>query len=429
MTLSPRLFSLLGISVNPLSLAKDIANAFATATLNLFGKGATALVTALLGFIAHSSDPDFSGGWWSSSGQAVFGRVLEVSGSLLALAFMCSIITALISADHAMLARAALRLPLAVLEMALLVGVTAALVAASDEVSVAIASGATKGLSTFVAGELTAAIVGTGIVGLIAGGLVILAALAVWAELICRSALIYLVVMAGPLIFAASVHPSVRGLQRRYVEGALALICSKIVIALAFATGAAMLSGLGSTSSFATETGALLEALAVLLVACFAPFVLLRLLLGAEAIVAAEGLERRPARAAVQAASIGSPRGGIATMARGLTGGEGMPPGFAGGASRTPQPPPPGPQPPAPHSPGPSGNGSGGPHPRPSGSTLQNDPLRQTPSRAAPDAQVALSPEPPTENSRREGASDPKRPDAPLSSPPRVPSSESLRSS
>jgi hypothetical protein len=247
--------------------------------------------------------------------------------------------------------------------MALLVGVTAALVSASDEISAEIAKGASGTLSTFVSGELAGAIAGTGIVGLIAGGLVILAALGIWAELLCRSALIYLAVLAGPLIFAASVHPSAVGLRRRYVEGGLALICSKIVVALALATGSAMLSGLGHSSSFAAATGALLEALAVLLVACFAPFVLLRLLLGAEAIIAAEGLERRPARAALSAVGAASSVGGFSSMARGLTGA-----GAAHGGG-SPGSPPPGASPSGPSTSPPRGPTSPRPAPsRPSGS-------------------------------------------------------------
>ena len=119
---SAPVLAFLGITLNPLTLAKDIANAIFSAALALFGQGAASVVGALLGFVKTTSDPVFSGGWWSSSGMAVFERVLAVSGSLLALAFMCSIITALLSADHGLLARAALRLPIAVLEMALLVG-------------------------------------------------------------------------------------------------------------------------------------------------------------------------------------------------------------------------------------------------------------------------------------------------------------------
>jgi hypothetical protein len=343
---SAGLLAILGISLNPLSLAKDIANAIFQAAAALFGKGAAALVGALLGFVKTTSDPVFSGGWWSSAGMAVFERVLAVSGSLLALAFMCAIVSALVSGDHTLLSKAAIRLPIAVLEMALLVGVTAALVAASDQISAEIARGASHGLSTFVSFELASAIAGTGVVGLVSGGLVILAALGIWAELLVRSALIYLAVLAGPLIFAASVHPAARGLRRRYLEGGLALICSKIVVALALTTGSAMLSGLSHSSSFAEATGALLEALAVLLVACFAPFVLLRLLLGAEAIVAAEGLERRPGRAVISSLGAASSVGGFSSMTRRLStpttsipGGGPTPP--PGGSDPTPSSPPP----------------------------------------------------------------------------------------
>jgi type IV secretion system protein TrbL len=346
-------FSLLGISLNPLTWAKDFVQALIHGVLVLFGTGAAKLVAALLGFVETSSNPVFSSGWWSSTGIAVFERVLAVSGSLLALAFMCSVVSAVLSGDHTLLSKAALRLPLAVIEMALLVAVTAALVSASDEIAAEIAKGASHALSVFVATELASAIAGTGIVGLIAGLLVILAALGIWAELLIRSALIYLAVLCGPLIFAASVHPSVRGLRRRYFEGGLALIASKIVVALALTTGAAMLSGLSSSTSFAQATGALLEALAVLAVACFAPFVLLRLIIGAEVIVAAEGLERRPARAALSAASTASRVGGLASMSHRLA-----PPSSAGGAPPAPGPTPTPSKPTPPRSSGPSASAS-----------------------------------------------------------------------
>jgi hypothetical protein len=423
---SAPVLAFLGITLNPLTLAADIANAIFSAALALFGKGAASLVGALLGFVKTTSDPVFSGGWWSSSGMAVFERVLAVSGSLLALAFMCSIITALLSADHGLLARAALRLPIAVLEMALLVGVTAALVSASDEISAEIARGASGPLSTFVSGELAGAIAGTGIVGLIAGGLVILAALGIWAELLCRSALIYLAVLAGPLIFAASVHPSAVGLRRRYVEGGLALICSKIVVALALATGSAMLSGLGHSSSFAAATGALLEALAVLLVACFAPFVLLRLLLGAEAIIAAEGLERRPARAALSTIGAASSVGGFSSMARGLTGAGAPPPGGGSpgspptGASPSGPPstsPPRGPTSPRPAPSRPSGS-EGAEAARPSSHTAAPPRPSSSPQRASDASPTSASPGVP-----RDATQPPRRGDD-LRSPSSSPSSK-----
>ena len=219
----------------------------------------------------------------------------------MALSFMLSIITSLLAGDPKLLMKAVLHLPLAVIQTGLLVTVTAALLSATDEVSSYIASGASHDLTNFVTVGMVAAITDSSIVGLIIGGLIILAAISVWLQLIVRTALLYVTVLGAPLVFAASVHPSVRGLQKRYIEFGIGLICAKVVVALAFATAAAALGSLGSSPSFAAEVGALLEALAILLVACFAPYLFVRLLIGAEALVIAEGLERRPLRAAMHA--------------------------------------------------------------------------------------------------------------------------------
>jgi hypothetical protein len=314
----PNVFALLGITLNPITLAKDVVAAIGHAASAGIAKGASAIVTALLGFVTTTSDPLFTGGWWSTTGTDLFERVVAVTGAMLALAFMLSIVTAVLSGDRSMLARAVLRLPVAVIEIALVVAVTAALVTASDQISAEIAKGATGALSKFVELDMVSAVASSGVVGVVSALFVILAALAIWAELIVRSALIYLVVLAAPLVFAAGVHPSVGHFKRRYVEGALALIASKIVVALAFATGAAMLSGLPSSPSFATAVGALLEALAILCVAAFAPFILLRLFLGGEAILAAEGLARRPGRAALATSGAAQSAAGFSSMVRRL---------------------------------------------------------------------------------------------------------------
>jgi len=377
-----RLLGVFGISLNPLTLAKDLAKALGSALLGSIGKGASAVVHALLGFITSTSDPSFGGGWWSSAGIALFERVVAVTGSLLALAFMFSIISAVLSGDRSLLARAFVRLPVAVLQIALVVSVTGALVAASDQIAAEISRGATTNLSRFVTLDMISAISGSGFVGLVCGGLVILAALAVWAELLVRSALIYLAVLTAPLVFAAGVHPSASGLKHRYIEGALALISSKIVIALAFATGSAMLSGIGRSPSFATAVGALLEALCVLSVAAFAPFILLRLFIGAEGIIAAEGLARRPARAAIATTGMAQTASGASTMLRGL--------GSPGG----------GPNAGGPDSGGPSSSGPGGRGPgggRPGGGPGAPPPTPRSPnssmtSQPSPDRATTRSP-------------------------------------
>jgi hypothetical protein len=304
--------NLLGLSLSPSSLIEGFVKDVLAKVLDAVAAGASDLVAALLGFVQSSSDPIFSGGWWSSSGEAVFTKVLGIAGVLMALAFSLSVLTAMLSADHALLMKAVLRLPIAVLQMAGLTAVTAALISATDEASTFVAGGASHGLAAFAGSAMVLCVVGSGAVGFILAGLLILAGLAVWAQLLVRAALLYCAVMAGPLVFAASVHPSASGLKKRYLELGISLIVSKLVVALAFATGAAMLGGTPSAPTFAQATGALIEALAILLIAAFAPFILIRLLIGAEAILVAEGLERRPVRSAIHGAQVAYYGAGLA---------------------------------------------------------------------------------------------------------------------
>jgi hypothetical protein len=316
--------ALFGINLNPLSYLGSFIDQMFSAALKLFGQSASEVVTALLGFMTTTTEPIFSGGWWSSSGEAVFTRVLGIAGALMALTFLLSIVTALLAGDPKVLMKAVLNLPLAVIQMGLLVTVTAALISATDEASAAIASGASHGFASFVTAGMIAAITDSSVVGLVIGALIILAAISVWLQLIVRTALLYVAVLGAPLVFAAAVHPSVRGIQKRYIEFGIGLICSKVVVALAFATGAAALGSLGSSPSFSAEVGALLEALAILLIACFAPYLFVRLLIGAEALIVTEGLERQPLRAAMhaqQASYYVRSGGGLSGLLSGMGGG------------------------------------------------------------------------------------------------------------
>jgi hypothetical protein len=149
----------------------------------------------------------------------------------------------------------------------------------------------------------------------------LVAALVIFIELVIRSALIYLVVGLCPLAFAALLWPVTRGVLRRTLELLTALILSKVVVALALAIGAAALGGATGTetsrpslspptasaevapaeSDAATVTvaaGVLLAGLATFAVACFSPFVVLRLVPVVESAVAAQGLRGGPVRTA-----------------------------------------------------------------------------------------------------------------------------------
>ena len=79
----------------------------------------------------------------------------------------------------------------------------------------------------------------TAFVVFILGIVTVLAGLILVAELVVRSALIYIVVALAPLVFAARLWPATRGASRKLLDLLVALIVSKLVIAIALSVAAA----------------------------------------------------------------------------------------------------------------------------------------------------------------------------------------------
>src|SRR6202020_880662 len=66
--------ALFGISLNPRSYLGSFIDGMFSPAPKLCGQSASNIVTAPLGFMTTTTEPIFSGGWWSSSGEAVFVR-------------------------------------------------------------------------------------------------------------------------------------------------------------------------------------------------------------------------------------------------------------------------------------------------------------------------------------------------------------------
>ena len=127
---------------------------------------------------------------------------------------------------------------------------------------------------------LAVAVLMGGIVGILLASFIIVAGLTVWAVLIVRTTLVYVSVMAGPLIFAArsipppatSTSATSRAASRSSVEDR---------------DGHRVRDGVGdarrarSPMSFGQAIGAVMQALAILLIATFSPFIFIKLLIGA----------------------------------------------------------------------------------------------------------------------------------------------------
>jgi hypothetical protein len=145
-----------------------------------------------------------------------------------------------------------------------------------------------------LAGELVSASAGSGLppfVLLLGSALVVLGGVALWIELLVRSAAVYLAVLFLPLGLASLAWPAVAHWCRRLVETLAALALSKLVIVAALVLG---VGELGGGSGFAGVLGGA----AMLLLAAFAPFALLRLvpMVEAGAVHQMEGMRQRMTR-------------------------------------------------------------------------------------------------------------------------------------
>jgi hypothetical protein len=108
-----------------------------------------------------------------------------------------------------------------------------------------------------------------------------LAAFCVWLELLMRDAAVYVVALFAPLALAASIWPRWSGALRRSGELLAVVIGSKFVIVSIIALAA------GLVSERAGGVEHLLAAAALMVLACFAPFALFRLVPFAEGAMAA----------------------------------------------------------------------------------------------------------------------------------------------
>jgi hypothetical protein len=289
--------------------------------------GVAWVVGAVFGFIDTSTSPTVTAAWFVGDGtrDGPYRVMLSVAAGLLLLFLFAGLIQGVLSGDVAGMARRmVLDLPLAVGGMVSTVAITQVLIELTDALSGGILAGFGTDIRSFMDGVASVgALTGgaaTALVVFLLGLFTLLAGLVIFVELVIRSALIYLVVGLCPLAFAALVWPATRGVLRKTLELLCALIASKVVISLALAIGAAALGGAGGAPTPAPEiaapgtdvvaaaesdaatvtaaAGVLLAGFATFAVACFSPFVILRLFPVAEGAIVAQGLRSGPMRSA-----------------------------------------------------------------------------------------------------------------------------------
>lgn len=279
------------------------------------------IVGGVFNFFLTSTDPNVQADWFVT-GTGPYATTVGIGASLLLLFLLAGIVQGVLKGDvGGMLRGLALDLPVSVLGMIGLVTVTQALIRLTDVLSGHLVGNFQKDISKFGAVVATLSHLSGGIstafVVFVLGLVAVLAGLVLVAELVIRSALIYIVVAMAPLVFAARLWPALRGVARKLLELLCALILSKLVIGIALSVAAAAAVGSGSggevTSlpppevfaqhpggSVTQAVGILLTAAAAFGVAAFSPLLIAKLMPLTEAAVVAQGLRGGPVRAGQQ---------------------------------------------------------------------------------------------------------------------------------
>jgi hypothetical protein len=177
------------------------------------------------------------------------------------------------------------QLPLALLLGVVAIQIVVLCLSATDAMCAEVLGGSGSDVKTLLAGMTSGLVVAVGdptmatFVLLLVGLLVAAAAFVLWLELLVRAAAVYVAVLFLPLAMATLVWPSVAHWCRRLVETLTGLILSKFVIVatLSLAAGA-ISSGTAGTGDAGSGFASVLAGGALLVLATFVPFSILKLI-------------------------------------------------------------------------------------------------------------------------------------------------------
>ncbi len=256
------------------------------------------------------------------SGGGLLQMTTSIGVTLVLAFFFAAIVRGLVRGEYSAISRAALvDVPLAIVGTVAVVTFAQMLLAVTDAATGALLDQAAADLAEpAVVISNAGSIVGGGLVAGFVVIVYIVAALLTWLWLFLRAALIYFLVVAAPIGLATRAFPPAAIYARRTIEMGVALIVSKLFLAIALALGASQMQ---ATATGDADLSTMLVGAATMTLAAFMPAVVLKLIPIAEGATTTAGVERAPLRMAAAA-------GGIA-LAAGAAGAAGT----AGAAGRT----------------------------------------------------------------------------------------------
>jgi hypothetical protein len=298
-------------------LAGDVAGAAGDVVMRgvtVWVTNAAVWVTGKVGeLIDATASPDVEAGWFVRQYQAMLG----VAGLLALPMLLLAVIQALIRQDIWILLRSAFGyLPMAfILAGAAIVG-TALLVSIVDYLSVVVTNGLGNGsqnLLQSVGNAYSSAIKDDSggavpLFGVFLGAIILaIGAFVLWLEMVIRDAAIYIALFFLPLTFVAMIWPTTSRYARRLVEFLVAVVLAKLVIVaiIGLASGAITNEGAGGADGQVFER--MMAGAALLVLAAWSPFALLRLIPMMEVAAASVVSQRSSMSGAAGSAGIHSP--------------------------------------------------------------------------------------------------------------------------
>jgi type IV secretion system protein TrbL len=231
----------------------------------------------VISFIDHSTTPTLDADWFTERYKFMIGLAALVLLPMLLIAT----IRAVMNQDLSQLGRSFfVYLPIAILGSFIAVHLTQAFLAITDSMSAAVArnvAGDVSDIFDSVGGTLSKSTEATGPAvpsfAIFFGALLlVIGSFFVWLELLIRSAAVTVAVFFLPMILAGLVWPAAMRWTKRLVEILMALIVSKFVVVAVISLATASLANPGG-GGFGTVMGAA----ALMLMAAFSPFALLKL--------------------------------------------------------------------------------------------------------------------------------------------------------
>jgi hypothetical protein len=292
----------------------------ASATGEFVMRGVTAWVTDAAiwvtgkvgGLVETTTSPDLTSSWF----RGEYGTMLTVAGALALLMLMLAVIQSIVRQDVWMLIRAAFGyLPMAFILAGVAIAGTGLLIAITDDISRTVVSGLGAGqasnlLQTVGDAYKNALDQNSGIplFGVFLAAIILaIGAFVLWLELIIRDAAIYICVFFLPLTFVAMIWPATSRWARRLVELLIAIVLAKFVIVAILSLATAAIANTDVVNGDGNTFERMIAGAALLILAAWSPFALLRMIPMMEVAAASVGSQRSSMSAAAGSAGIHSP--------------------------------------------------------------------------------------------------------------------------